>query len=67
MSWYEYMVRLRTTTDMTPDEIHQVGLDEVARIHGEMHSVMEEVGFEGDLKEFFEYMNTDPQFFFEEP
>ena len=67
VSWYEYMVRLRTTTDMTPDEIHQVGLDEVARIHGEMQGVMEEVGFEGDLKEFFEYMNTDPQFFFDEP
>jgi uncharacterized protein (DUF885 family) len=66
-SWYEYMVRLRTTTNMTPDEVHQVGLNEVARIHGEMHSVMEEVGFEGDLKEFFEYMNTDPQFFFDEP
>jgi uncharacterized protein (DUF885 family) len=67
VSWYEYMVRVRTTTDMTPDEVHQVGLDEVARIHGEMLSVMEEVGFEGDLKEFFEYMNTDPQFFFDEP
>jgi len=66
VSWYEFMVRLRTTTDMTPEEIHQVGLDEVARIHGEMHSVMEEVGFEGDLKEFFEYMNSDPQFFFDE-
>lgn len=67
VSWYEYMVRIRTTTDMTPEEIHQVGLDEVARIHGEMHAVMEEVGFEGDLKEFFEYMNSDPQFFFDEP
>ena len=67
VSWYEYMVRIRTTTNMTPEEIHQVGLNEVARIHGEMHSVMEEVGFEGDLKEFFEYMNTDPQFFFDEP
>jgi uncharacterized protein (DUF885 family) len=66
VSWYEFMVRLRTTTDMTPEQIHQIGLDEVARIHGEMHSVMEEVGFDGDLKEFFEYMNTDPQFFFEE-
>jgi uncharacterized protein (DUF885 family) len=66
VSWYEFMVRLRTTTDMTPEEIHQIGLDEVARIHGEMHGVMEEVGFEGDLKEFFEYMNSDPQFFFEE-
>ena len=67
VSWYEYMVRIRTTTTMTPEEVHQVGLNEVARIHGEMHSVMEEVGFDGDLKEFFEYMNTDPQFFFDEP
>ena len=67
VSWYEFMVRLRTTTDMTPEQIHQIGLDEVARIHGEMHGVMEEVGFDGDLKEFFEYMNTDPQFFFDEP
>ena len=54
VSWYEYMVRIRTTTDMTPQEIHEIGLSEVARIHGEMHSVMEEVGFEGSLKEFFE-------------
>ena len=67
VSWYEYMVRIRTTTNMTPEEVHQVGLNEVARIHGEMHSVMEEVGFDADLKEFFEYMNTDPQFFFDEP
>ena len=67
VSWYEFMVRLRTTTDMTPEQIHQIGLDEVTRIHGEMHGVMEEVGFDGDLKEFFEYMNTDPQFFFDEP
>ena len=65
--WYAFMVRLRTTTDMTPDEIHQIGLDEVARIHGEMQTVMDEVGFEGDLKEFFEFVNTDPQLFFDEP
>jgi uncharacterized protein (DUF885 family) len=60
-------VRTITTTDLTPDEIHQIGLDEVARIHGEMRAVMEEVGFDGDLEEFFEYVNTDPQFFFDEP
>ncbi len=66
-AWYAYNVRAITTTDMTPEEIHQIGLSEVARIHQEMHGVMEEVGFEGDLKEFFEYMNTDPQFFFDEP
>src|SRR5210317_2562600 len=39
-AWYEYMVRMRTTSDMTPDEIHQVGLNEVARIHGQMRGVM---------------------------
>lgn len=64
--WYAYMVRLRTTTDMTPDEIHQIGLDEVARIQQEMQGVMEEVGFEGNLKEFFEFVNTDDQFFYDE-
>jgi uncharacterized protein (DUF885 family) len=66
-NWYAYMVKLRTTTDMTPDEIHQIGLDEVARIHGEMRGVMEEVGFEGDLKDFFDFVNTDEQFLFDEP
>jgi len=64
--WYAYMVRLRTTTTMSPDEIHQIGLDEVARIQKEMHGVMEEVGFEGSLKEFFEFVNTDDQFFYDE-
>jgi len=66
-NWYAYMVKLRTTTDMTPEEIHQIGLDEIARIHGEMRGVMEEVGFEGDLKDFFDFVNTDEQFFFDEP
>ena len=65
-AWYAYMVRRRTTTDMSPDEIHQIGLDEVARIHEEMRSVMQEVGFEGSLKEFFEFVNTDDQFFYDE-
>jgi uncharacterized protein (DUF885 family) len=64
-AWYAYLVRLRTTTEMTPAEIHQIGLDEVARIHGEMHGVMEEVGFEGDLQEFFEYLNTEDRFYFD--
>lgn len=64
--WYAFMVRNRTTTDMTPDEIHQIGLNEVARIHEEMHAMMAEVGFEGDLQDFFEFVNTDDQFFFDE-
>lgn len=65
--WYAYLVRRRTTTDMTPAEIHQIGLDEVARIHAEMHDVMDQVGFEGDLKAFFEYLNTDDRFYYDEP
>ena len=65
-NWYAYNVRRITTTDLAPDEIHQIGLDEVARIHGEMHGVKEEVGFDGDLKEFFEFMNNDEQFYFDE-
>ncbi len=65
--WYAFNVRVRTTTELTPNEIHQIGLDEVARIHDEMRGVMEEVGFEGDLQDFFDFMNTDDQFFFEEP
>ncbi|MGB5333877.1 MAG: DUF885 domain-containing protein [Woeseiaceae bacterium] len=64
--WYSYLVRVRTTTDMTPHEIHQVGLDEVARIQSEMRGVMQEVGFEGDLNDFFEFVNTDDQFFFDD-
>jgi uncharacterized protein (DUF885 family) len=66
-AWYAYLVRQRTTTELTPAEIHQLGLDEVARIHGEMREVMKEVGFEGDLQDFFEYLNTDEQFYFDTP
>lgn len=65
--WYNYLVRVQTTTNLTPDEIHRIGLDEVARIHDEMRGVMADVGFEGDLHEFFEFVNTDDRFFFEEP
>lgn len=66
-AWYAWLVRLRTTTELTPAEIHQIGLDEVARIHGEMLGVMEEVGFEGDLQDFFDFLNTDDRFYFDEP
>ncbi len=65
--WYATLVRHTTTTDLTPEEIHQIGLDEVASIHGEMRQVMEEVGFEGELEEFFEYVKTEPEFFYDEP
>lgn len=65
--WYAHKVRLITTTELAPDEIHQIGLNEIERIHGEMRGVMEEVGFDGDLSEFFEFVYADPQFFYTEP
>ncbi len=64
--WYSYLVKRTTTTDLTPDEIHQIGLAEVARIHEEMRVVMAEVGFEGSLQEFFQFLKTDPRFYFSE-
>ncbi|WP_343226337.1 DUF885 domain-containing protein [Marilutibacter chinensis] len=64
-AWYAYRVRASTTTDLSPARIHQIGLDEVARIHGEIRKVMAEVGFEGSLQDFFRFMQTDPRFSFE--
>jgi uncharacterized protein (DUF885 family) len=63
-AWYEFLVKQHTTTDMTPEQIHQVGLDEVARILGEMDGVRRQVGFEGDREAFFKYLGSDPQFYF---
>jgi len=64
-AWYAYNVKRITTTNYTPEQIHQIGLDEVKRIHGEMAGVMKQVGFKGTLDEFFKFLNTDPQFFFD--
>ncbi len=61
--YYNMRLAQMTTTDLTADEIHQIGLDEVARIHGEMQAIMTQVGFEGSLAEFFEFMRTDPRFY----
>jgi uncharacterized protein (DUF885 family) len=63
-AWYAFNAKRSTTTDRTPAEIHRIGLNEVARIHGEMKQVMQQVGFEGDLTAFFEFMTTDRQFRF---
>ena len=65
-AWYAYNVRTITTTDYTPAQIHEIGLNEVERIHGEMREVMRQVGFKGDLKAFSEFMQTDPRFFFDD-
>jgi uncharacterized protein (DUF885 family) len=63
-AWYAYAARNSTTTGRTPAEIHQLGLDEVARIHGEIRKVMQQVGFKGSLQDFFQYMRTEPKFSF---
>jgi uncharacterized protein (DUF885 family) len=63
-AWYAHYMQEHTTTDMTAEEIHQLGLREVARILGEMDRVRQQVGFDGDLKAFFSHLETDPQFYF---
>ena len=60
--WYEYQARHHTTTALTPDEIHDIGLAEVARIRGLMDGVMAETGFTGTFPEFLAFLRTDPQF-----
>lgn len=59
---YAYSVRLQTTTDLTPEEIHEIGLREVARNKREMEKVQAQVGFKGTLAEFLKYVATDPKF-----
>ena len=61
--WYTHNVERMTTTTLTPDEIHQLGLREVARIRAEMETVREQAGFKGTLEQFFEFLRTDPRFF----
>lgn len=61
-AYYAERLRASTTTDMTAEEIHQVGLREVARIRAEMEALKDKVGFKGDLKAFFKFVDTDPRF-----
>jgi uncharacterized protein (DUF885 family) len=62
-AFYEFALRRTTTTSLTADQIHETGLKEVARIHGEMRKIMETVKFKGDLQAFFKFMREDPQFY----
>jgi len=59
--WYAYQVRKSTTTTLTPEQIHQTGIDEVARIHAQMRGVMRELNFDGDLQAFFKHVQSDPK------
>lgn len=63
-AYYQHRLESITTTKLTAQEIHDIGLAEVARIHDEMRAIMKQVGFEGSLQEFFEFMRVDPQFYY---
>ncbi|MEY2482987.1 MAG: hypothetical protein QOK24_1515 [Verrucomicrobiota bacterium] len=65
--FYAFLARRHTTTDLTPQQIHEKGLSEVARIKAEMQTIMEKTGFKGTLPEFFTKLRTDPQFFYKTP
>lgn len=62
--YYNFLLNGYTTMDISAEEIHQIGVSEVERIHTEMRAIMDTVGFEGTLQEFFEFMRTDEQFYY---
>ena len=64
-AWYENLARYHTSTELMPDEIHQIGLSEVKRIRTEMNKIIERVDWEGTFDEFLNFLRTDPQFYFE--
>jgi uncharacterized protein (DUF885 family) len=64
--WYQNRLEWFTTTDMTAEQVHQVGLDNVTRIHNAMRDIMQQVGFEGTLSEFFVFMREDAQFYYDD-
>ena len=66
-AFYEYRTRVFTTTQMTPDEIHRLGLKEVRRIRDEMQLVIDELEFEGSFQDFLEFLRTDSQFYYDTP
>src|SRR6185369_4913960 len=61
-AWYRAQIHEFTTTDLTPEEIHQLGLKQVAAIEAEMRQTMREAGFKGSFEEFLKFLKTDPQF-----
>jgi uncharacterized protein (DUF885 family) len=63
-AFFNTALKRTTTTNLTANEIHEIGLNEVARIHGEMDVIRNTVGFEGTLQDFFQFMKTDKQFYY---
>jgi len=66
-AWYQNRVRWFTTTELTADEIHEIGLREVKRIRGEMLKIVERVGFQGTFVEFLDFLRSDPRFRYSDP
>ncbi|WP_291184863.1 DUF885 family protein [Dokdonella sp.] len=66
-AWYRQQIKDYTTLDLSPEDIHQIGLKEVARIDTEMQATMKETGFKGDFPAFLEFLRTDPQFYAKTP
>ena len=64
---YAYHIRWETTVNLTPQRIHEIGLAEVKRIHGEMDKVIQSAGFKGSFHEFTEFLRTDPRFYYDKP
>ena len=64
-AYYAALLKNYTTTDLSADEIHEIGLRQVERIHGEMRAIMDQVGFEGSLQDFFEYTRSDERFYYD--
>jgi uncharacterized protein (DUF885 family) len=67
VAYYANRAKYHTTTDLTPERIHEIGLQEVARIQGEMQKVMDEVGFTGTRQQFFAKLRSDKQFYYATP
>ncbi|NQZ04421.1 DUF885 family protein [Idiomarina sp.] len=63
-AWYQHQIKVNTSIDISADKVHQLGKQEVARIHDEMRKIMREINFEGDLKAFFDFMTNDEQFIY---
>ena len=66
-AWYAYQARASTTTDLTPEQIHQIGLSEVKRIRKQMDELIATTGFKGSFEEFCKFLRTDPRFFYDKP
>jgi len=62
---YEYLAKYFTTTNLTPDEIHQIGLDEIERIRKEMNEIIKQVNWDGDFNSFLNYLRTSPRFYYD--